>query len=108
MATFQDVVLAIPGLVAYYPLNENANDIVGDAHGTVSGGVTFDGTHAVFDGNDSDIELPDRDFFSAAGNPSKELTVLVYQIVDDWTKKSANNEYVHWMGKASPEPTSGS
>ena len=98
MPTFQDVILAIPGLTHYYPLNENANDIVGDAHGTVDGNVEFDGTHAVFDG-ESGIKIADRDEFSAAGNASKELSIFVMQTVDDWTRNSHNNEYIHWFGK---------
>jgi len=100
MATFQDVVLAIPGLRAYYPLDDvnGPRDIVGDAHGTIHGNVEFGPDGAKFDGS-SEIELPARDFFSAAGNPSKELSILVYQTVDDWTRQSANNEYIHWMGK---------
>ena len=98
MASFQDVILKIPGLTHYYPLNEDAKDVVGGVDGIVHGNVKFDGTWARFDGASS-IELPDRNEFSAAGTAKKELSILAFQTVDDWTKRSANNEYVHWMGK---------
>lgn len=96
--TFREVITSIPGLTHYYPLNADAKDAVGDAHGIIRGNVKFDGTRAVFDGKSS-IELPDRDDFSAAGTASKALTIIVFQTVDDWKRESPGNEYVHWMGK---------
>ena len=98
MTTFQDVILKIPGLTHYYPLHQDARDLVGDCHGIIHGNVAFDGKWARFDGSSS-IELPDRDDFSVAGTASKELSIVVFNTVDDWTKQSANNEYVHFMGK---------
>ena len=98
MPTFQEVLFSIPGLTHYYPLSENADDIVGGAHGTIHGNVRFEGGFAKFDGSSS-IELPDSNDFSIAGTASKALSIHVYQTVDDWTRVSHNNEYIHWAGK---------
>lgn len=98
MPTFQEVLFSIPGLTHYYPLGNDARDLVGDAHGTVNGNVTFDGKFAKFDGSSS-IDLGNRDDFSIAGTASKGLSIHLYQIVDDWTRVSHNNEYIHWAGK---------
>lgn len=101
MATFQDVIKGIPGLTNYYPLHKDPKDIIGGLGGSIHGNVTFDGKHAHFDGKSS-IELPDSATFSCASTPSKALTIIVFQIVDDWTRQSSNGEYVHWMGKGQP------
>jgi len=98
VATFQEVLFSIPGLTHYYPLANDAKDIVGGAHGTIHGNVRFDGKFAKFDGASS-IELPDSNDFSIAGTASKALSIHVYQTVDDWTRVSHNNEYIHWAGK---------
>jgi len=53
------------GLVAYYPLNGNANDVSGNQHnGTIHGGLTFvpsiSGQAAHFDGSTAYISVPDQ------------------------------------------------
>lgn len=100
MPTFQEVIRGIPGLTHYYPLDDvnQAKDVIGTAHGKVNGNVTFAPAGATFDGKSS-IELPDHNDFSVAGVASKAITIVAFQTVTDWTKQSANNEYVHWMGK---------
>ena len=53
------------GLIRHYPLDGNANDIVGGFNGTINGGVTITsdetgtyGTAMSFNGSDGFIELP--------------------------------------------------
>ena len=61
-----------------------------------TGNVQFKDDGAHFDGK-SWIELPDNPDFSVV--TTKELTIVAFVTVDDWTKVSHNNEYLHWMGK---------
>ena len=101
--TFLDQLKDIAGdsLTHYYELDDTskAKDLVGSIDGKVHGSVRFAADGAHFDGK-SWIELPDHRDFSAG--PTKELTVLAFLDVKDWTKNSHNGEYVHYMGKGSP------
>jgi hypothetical protein len=98
--SYLDVLKSIEGLTHYYPLNfaNKANDVIGTVNGTIHGGVKFRADGAHFDG-DSWIELPDSKDFSAAGTGTGGITIIAYLTVDDWTGRSHNNEYLHWMGK---------
>ena len=59
----KDPTLAIPGLVAHYPLNGTAEDLTGNHNGTENGGLSYAETEmgiaGNFDGDDDYIELPD-------------------------------------------------
>jgi hypothetical protein len=100
--SFLDAIRSIPGLKHYYPLTaaHRADDAVGHVNGTVHGNVRFEDDGAHFDGQ-SYIELPDHDDFSVT--TTKELTIVAFVTVDDWSRRSHNNEYLHWMGKGHPE-----
>jgi hypothetical protein len=101
MTTYLETLRSIPGLKHYYPLDDDhqARDVIGDKHGIVHGSVRFAADGAHFDGRSS-IELPDSDDFSVT--TTKELTIVAFLTVDDWKRVSANNEYLHWMGKGKP------
>lgn len=100
--SFHDAIMAMPGLTAYMPLNSayGAKDIVNNTDGIVHGNVAFKADGAHFSGGW--IEFPDAPYFSPAATGTKQFTVLCFQTVDDWTKGSANNEYVNWLGKGNP------
>jgi hypothetical protein len=93
--TFLDTLKSVPGLTHYYPLANDARDVVGAQHGVVHG-ATFNGTHAVFK-DKTYIELGDHDDFSVATKGG--LTVLVFNTIDNWMGGSAS-EYVNWFGKS--------
>ena len=99
--TFLDKLRNIAGdsLTHYYELDgtNKTNDLVGSVNGKVHGRVHFRDDGAHFDDGKSWIELPDSPDFSAG--PTKELTVLAFVEVKDWTRASHNGEYVHYMGK---------
>ncbi len=96
--SYQEVVLGVPGLTNYYPLDaeHGARDIVGGRDGTICQNVVFKEDGAHFDG-DSWIDLGDADEFSVT--TTRELTIVAELTVADWSRKAANNEYLHWMGK---------
>lgn len=99
MDTYLEVAKSIPGLTHLYALDSvnKARDLIGSAHGE-NNGVTFDGDKAKFDGK-SWIRVPSVKDFSATA--TGELSVVAFLHVTDWSKKSGNNEYCHWMGKGS-------
>lgn len=96
--TYTGLITGIPGLTHYYTFNDvdKARDLKGNINGIIHGAPKFTASGMVLDGNDW-IELPDHADFSPA--TTKELTIVIYQTVNDWTKVSHNNEYIHWMGK---------
>jgi hypothetical protein len=97
---YLEIIKRIPGLVAYMPLDSahGPKDIINNTTGIVHGNVRFAADGAHFDGA-SYIEFPDKPYFSPVGVGTKQFTVVVFQTVDDWTRVSHNNEYIHWMGK---------
>lgn len=105
MSPKEQALRAVPGLTHYYPLNSTylAQDRVGTQHGTVTG-ATFDSDSANFDGNDS-ISLGDHNDFSV--KPNNGLTIVVDVEIDNWNGVTANNEYLHWMGKGTGSGATG-
>lgn len=80
--------LPIPGLVAYYPFNGNANDASGNGnHGLVHGAVLTADRHGnpnkayLFDGIDDMITIPS----SPSLNPVNQLTITLWVRVDSIT-----------------------
>ena len=71
------------GLVGWWPGNGNANDIVGNHHGTLQGGVTFVpgmvGQAFSLDGVDDLIAIADSADLNISGDVTVEL----------WSKRAA-------------------
>src|SRR4051812_43497990 len=99
-STYLEVAKSIPGLTHLYALDETnqAKDLVGSLDGQ-NNGATFKDGRAVFNGK-SWIKVPSSKDFSAS--TTGEISVVAFMKVNDWTKQSANAEYVHWMGKGAP------
>lgn len=93
--TFLDTLRSVGGLTHYYPLEKDARDLVGSAHGD-NRGVVFRGDRANFDGR-SYIELPDHPDFSVSTTGG--MTIVVFLAITNWRGGGGQSQYVHWAGK---------
>lgn len=94
----------IPGLIHYYPLNDTfqAQDVIGNADGTVHGTVSFTSGGAVFSGGAGNyISIPDRDDFSLVNQASHGMSIYHGMAVSDWNSTSnlRPDGFAHYMGK---------
>lgn len=98
--TYAEVVAAIPGLVAYYPMDDTYKgvDVKGGRNAT-TGTVTFSPAGATFTGAAGCyLQIPDADVFSAVTTGA--ITIVAFQSVADWTDGGNGDQgFVHWIGK---------
>jgi hypothetical protein len=95
-------------LLHYWPLNDvyQAQDVIGDADGTVNGTVSFTSTGAVFSGSSGNyILVADRADLSVRNQASKSMGQFHGMSVSNWSTTdnlrslSDQGGYCHYMGK---------
>ena len=90
-----DCVLPPAGLVAWWPGQGNANDIVGTNNGTLMGGVTFTngevGQAFCFGGDSYYVSLPPSDSLNFSGHMPMS--------VETWVYRTGNLSVMHILGK---------
>jgi len=93
------------GLIAYYPLNGNANDLSGNTLNAIKNSGSLDTNRFgqinscyKFNGEDQYIEIPDNDALSISTTGELSISIWIRPDATDFSN-SQGSGFIHWAGK---------